>query len=274
MKRKITSITPAILLIAVMFIVNGCRKDRDNDMDDTLGYDTGIFESVSNDVDNMLGQVVQDGTVNQRVASASNQFNLSGCAVINHDTLNNIITIDFGNGCTGSDGRTRSGSITISYTGGYFVSGSVHTMSFSNFYVDGRRIEGVRTITNNGLNGSGNMNWTVVATNMKMTRPDGFWRTWNSTRNREMTQGFGDFLWSNDVYRINGTASGNNSNGNSFSMTITNLLRDNSCFWIRSGTIAITPTNGLTRTIDFGAGACDDQATVTVGSQTRSITLR
>jgi hypothetical protein len=274
MNQRQPSIISAILLIAVLFIFNGCRKDRDKDLDETLGYDTGIFESVSNDVDNMLGQVVQDGTVNQRLPSGANQFNLNGCAIVSHDTLNDIITIDFGNGCTGSDGRTRSGSISINYSGSYFVAGSSHTVSFTNYFVDTRRIEGARTVTNNGLNVSGNTNWTVVAANMKMTRSDGFWRTWNSTRNREMTQGFGDQVWSNDVYRINGSATGTNSDGNSFSMSITNLLRDNSCYWIRSGAVAITSANGQTRTVDFGNGACDDQATVTVGGQTRSITLR
>ena len=123
------------------------------------------------------------------------------------------------------------------------------------------------------MNTAGNMNWTIVATNMKITRPDGLWRNFNSTRNRELIQGFGDSLWTNDVYRINGTATGSNSRGHSFSETLTNLIRDNSCHWITSGTIAITSSTGQSKTIDFGNGNCDDLATVTEGNQTRTITL-
>ena len=261
-------------IIASTLTISSCRKDNE-DLDTTIGYEVGQFESMTNDVDNMIGQVWQDnGTISQRLQQPQSGSLLSGCAVVIHDTVANTIVIDFGNGCVGLDGRTRAGIINVSYTGPYFQSGSSHTITFDSFYVDTRKIEGTRQVINNGLNGNGNMNWTIIATNMKITRTDGYWRSWNSTRNREMTQGLGDNTWANDVYRINGTASGSNSNGNSYSMNISNVVRDNSCYWITAGTIEITPANLRTRTLDFGNGSCDDQATVTVGNQTRNISLR
>jgi hypothetical protein len=274
MKKKQIFATGMLILSVAVLSITGCRKDRDTDNDDTLGYDTGIFESVSNEVDNMVGTVTQDGTVNQKLSTGNNPFNFSGCAIVTHDSVNHHITIDFGSGCTGLDGRNRAGKINIDYSGQYYVQGSYHVVTFDSFYVDSRHIEGTRTITNMGYNSSNYMNWNIVASNMKMTRTDGFWRTWNSTRNRELISGGNDLIWSNDVYRINGNATGSNSNGRSFTMIISGLLRDFSCYWITEGTISITPSNGLTRTIDFGNGSCDNQATLTVGNQTRTITLR
>ena len=269
---KKSKIIPALIAFSIAVLAfNACRKDAETD--DTLAFDTGVMESVSNDVDNMVGQVAQGGGVSQRLSAPESQFGFSGCAVVTHDSINHHITLDFGTGCVGLDGRTRAGKIQIDYSGRYMTQGSYHTCTYDSFYVDNRHIEGSRTITNNGMNTAGNMNWTIVATNMKITRPDGLWRNFNSTRNRELIQGFGDSLWTNDVYRINGTATGSNSRGHSFSETLTNLIRDNSCHWITSGTIAIISSTGQSKTIDFGNGNCDDLATVTEGNQTRTITL-
>jgi len=118
------------------------------------------------------------------------------------------------------------------------------------------------------------MNWSINAVNMKVTRPDGTWRTWNSQRTREMIQGYGDSLYVNDIYKVNGTANSTNNSGDVFSAVITDLIRDNSCYWITSGTIAITPSSGIVRTIDFGNGSCDDLATVTKNGNTVSFHLR
>jgi hypothetical protein len=41
-----------------------------------------------------------------------------------------------------------------------------------------------------------------------------------------------------------------------------------------SGIFNHTPENKPTRTIDFGDGACDDIATVTVNGKTYTVTLR
>ncbi|MFM7216815.1 MAG: hypothetical protein ACKO1U_02210 [Bacteroidota bacterium] len=264
-----------LFFIAVLSVATvSCRKDRE-DIDTTLGYEVGQFESMTNDVDNMVGQVRQgDGSISQRTGSGSGYLNGGGCAIVTHDTANQHITIDFGTGCAGADGRVRAGIINISYTGDYFTPGSTHTVTFDSFYVDTRHIEGNRTVTNAGFNNDSNMVWNINAVNMRITRTDGYWMSWNSTRTREMISGFGDLVWLNDVYKINGTANGSNSNGNTFTMSISNVIRDNSCHWLTSGTMVINPANQLARTVDFGNGNCDDQATVTVGNQSRTITLR
>ena len=268
------------LLISVLAIsFNSCKKEEASNPAEfpADAQDMGQMESIFNDVDNLVAEASENGNVNGRYSAAqdANALLLNGCATITNDSVAGILTIDFGTGCVGRDGRTRSGIIQVNYSGGrYFNPGSSRTVTFINYFIDGRHVEGTRSIVNNGFNASGNMNWTITATNMLITLSNGNWHGWNGQRNREMTAGYGDSLWVNDVYLINGTGSGTNSNGGSSTSIITNLVRENSCHWIVSGTIELIPASHPTRFIDFGNGSCDAIATVTVNGNTHTIHLR
>ncbi|REK48617.1 MAG: hypothetical protein DWQ48_09720 [Bacteroidetes bacterium] len=267
---------PAAAILFVSFF-SACKKESSDPADDfqTSSQEIGLMESMNTEVDNMVAQASQNGTINMRISGNEDQYSMSSCAVITNDTVNGVLTIDFGSGCTGRDGRVRSGKIIITHSGGrYFDPGSTRSVTFDKFFVDSTQIEGSRTVVNNGFNSSGNMNWTITATNMKITRPNGNWRSWNGQRTREMTAGYGDSTWVNDVYLINGSGSGTDHHGNTFSTVTSNLVRDNSCHWIISGTITFTPSNRPQRIIDFGNGSCDDLATVTSNGVTRTIHLR
>ena len=275
---------PSIMIGAILtlFSLNtGCKKDTEtgNDNFQAVAEDIGQAESVSSDVDNMTSEVARMGTFSHNEAQepSMDQFNFNShtCATVTNDSINHILTFDFGTGCTGNDGKSRSGKVIVTYTGtGYFDAGSSWVVTFDNFYVNNRHVEGVRSVINNGLNTAGNMTWTIDAQNMRITRADGSWRSWNSQRTREMIAGYGDHSWANDVYQINGTSSGSNSEGESVSCTLTNIRRDHSCHFITSGTMEITPSGKPVRTIDFGDGTCDDLASVTKNGIVRTIHLR
>ncbi|MFN8166659.1 MAG: hypothetical protein U0X76_10980 [Bacteroidia bacterium] len=265
-------------LITSVATLSSCKKDKVTDDDfETTAADIGQAESISTDADNMTAQVARTGTFSHQNSSNSqyDQFHFGSCATVTNDSINHILTFDFGSGCVGADGKTRAGRVIVNYTGaGYFDPGAEWTMNFDSFYVNSRHVEGTRHVVNNGFNANNNLTWTITATNMKVTRTDGSWRTWNSTRTREMTAGYGDSTWVNDIYVINGTANGSNSNGETVDCILTNIQREMSCHWITSGTLTITPSSKPARTIDFGNGSCDDQATVTKNGITRTITLR
>jgi hypothetical protein len=73
---------------------------------------------------------------------------------------------------------------------------------------------------------------------------------------------------SDDVTTVNGTANGTNRNGKNFTVTTNNITKAASCKWISSGTVDVTPEGLSTRTVDFGNGTCDADATYTVNGQT------
>lgn len=265
-------------LVAAMFAMSfsACKKeDKDSESDFTVqSGQLGENDNIGADVDAMSDEAYNTGSVSRN--GGSDPYSTLSCATVTLDTISNphVITIDFGTGCTGVYGNVRSGVVTITYSGSYFATGSVRTITFTNYYVNGRHVEGTRTVTNNGLNSSGNYTWTVQATNMKVTRQDGSYHQWNSTRTREMIAGYGTSTIGDDIYLITGSANGSNNNGNSCTANITTALRkEMACRYIVSGVIEVTPSTGVVRTLDFGTGTCDNQATVTKNGVSRIIYL-
>ena len=264
-----------VVVALTSFTFTGCKKADSVDDDATVAIENEESESVANDADNMADNAAKGTKVNK--TDDAYELLTSPCAQITHDTvaIPHVLTIDFGaTDCLCLDGRYRRGKIIISYTGHYFDAGSVRTMTFDGYYVNQTHHEGTRTITNNGLNASGNYTWSIHAVNMKHTKANGNWHQWNSDRTREMTAGYGTPAWLDDVYSITGTADGNNHNGVTRHLeTTTPLVRSLNCHWIESGVVVITPSNKPARTLDFGNTGCDANATVTINGHTHNITL-
>lgn len=284
---KMKSALLMMLLGFVALTLPSCKKNEEItqtvDSEVATANDSEESESVSDEVGAITDQAYKGNSIVGRSSAQESQLDaLSNCAVITIDTISNphIMTIDFGTtNCLCNDGKYRRGQIIVSFTGNYFAQGSVKTTTFNNFFRNDNKIEGTRTVTNLGLNANGNMAWSVSAVNMKVTRTNGQFHTWNSERTRTMVAGYNTTSWNDDQYLITGNGSGVNANGLSYSANITTPLhRALSCHWIDSGVIAFTRSNGSTRTINFGSGTCDDQAVVTItkangNTATRNITL-
>lgn len=194
---------------------------------------------------------------------------LSGCATVTKDTLglnHYKVTVDFGPvNCSSIGVKQRRGKVLIDIIGNYKDSGSVRTVTFDNFYRNDNKIDGTRIITNAGKNSSGYWEWVVQAKDMKITRTDASYHTWNSTRIRTMTKGYTTPTRQDDEYQITGFASGENSDGVSFTANITTpLIRRMSCDWIVSGILEITNSKGETRLLNYGTGNCDFEAVIEV----------
>ncbi len=74
-----------------------------------------------------------------------------------------------------------------------------------------------------------------------------------------------------------GTASGVNRQGRAFTLNIpstTPLVKRKSCQFVQKGIMDLTPDGFKTRTVDFGNGTCDDDATFTVNGNTVAFKLK
>lgn len=90
---------------------------------------------------------------------------MTTCATITFDTAASpkTLTIDFGTtDCLCGDGNYRRGKILVSWTGPYRDSGSVRTITFDQYFVNYNQLQGTKTVTNNGTNGSGHPTFTVT----------------------------------------------------------------------------------------------------------------
>jgi len=258
-----------------------CKKDKDEkDVDTNAASDHALSEGTFNDVNNISDEAA-NGNLTSYITSGTSDSGerglLTSCATITHDTVSTprVLTIDFGTAnCLCGDGRYRRGIINVTYSGKYRDSASTHTISFTNYFVNDNQVLGTKTVTNNGHNAAGNLNYSISVNGQIIKANNGGTITWTSVRNREWIAGENTPTWFDDVYLITGSADGTSAAGNSFNATITSALRKEIGYkHIVSGILNITPSGKATRILNFGNGVRDDKATVTINGNVYNITL-
>lgn len=265
----------AVTLIAAISL-SSCKKDA-NDENYFVAYGQATADETYNDAQNIADEAAQNGTVSYKDENANA---LSGCALVTRDTLSTprVTTIDFGSGCTGADGRTRSGQIIVTYDGPYRDPSTTINVSFNNYYVDGNQVLGNKTIINGGTNSNGHFFFNVSVNGSIVLANGAGTISWTSERVREWIAGESTFNRDDDQYSITGSANGVAANGDEFSATvIVPLIRNLAPSCRRhfvSGKVLLQRTNRPDREVDFGNGNCDNEAIVTVNGHSHTILLK
>lgn len=291
MKTKTLIFRSALALAMASLVITGCKKKEEDDTDTDSARDNAYAESMYADAANISDEAGQKGSVSN-YKGVENDNVLSACATVTWSNKNSAdqdtITINFGTtNCICADGRARRGEFYVYYSGKYKTPGSTHTISLNSlsnpYYVDNNKVVGTKTVKNNGFNSSGNLNWSINV-NGTITLASGGTITWVSSRGRELLKGYNaadsTIIWVGSKWSITGSANGTNAKGTSYTANITSpLIRDFSCSGagkrhFTQGVCDITPSGKSTRTIDFGNGNCDDQATVTIKGKTYNVTLK
>ena len=259
------------LALFIGITYSACRKnDRDEDKETTSCRDNAAAENAFAGIFKSIGEYAD-----------SSSFLRVGCASFTVDSIGTTswpktLTINFGSSnCMGADGNLRRGQIIASFTGRYRDSLTVITISTISYYHNNNLVQaGTHTITNNGRNSSGNLSYSINVQNASVTTTDGT-VSWSSYRTREWISG--ESTTTNpmdDVYSITGNANGTGVNGNTFTVLINDpLIVALNCAYIQQGKLTLTPANLSPRIIDFGSGACDKDATVTINDVVYEITM-
>lgn len=226
------------------------------------------------DLDNITLTALESSGLGFRTTSTLNLGNLCATANISHDTAAKKITVDFGSGCTGSNGTVRKGKINFTYTGSFLIPGSSVVTTFEGFEADGLKIEGTRTITNTGINlANFEVSLSVRVQNGKITWSDGGTSTFETNQVRKVTLTPTGYQAS-----VTGTASGISRKGTAYTASISDpLIITQSCVesgnWApNKGKIDFTYL-GITVSVDYGFGDCDKEATLTYPGHSKVITL-
>ena len=183
------------------------------------------------------------------------------------------ITIDFGNGCMGRDGKYRKGKIVSIYTNPMVVPGAKVSTTFIGYQVDSLKIEGTHITENTST--SNMQGWKVKVIEGKITQvTTNRWIKWNSTKDILQIAGNGTPHFPlDDIYKITGNTRSINSAGHSWSaLVIEPLIKKFTCRWIVQGTIKFV-RNGREALLDFGDGRCDNQAILYINGVPHVITL-
>jgi len=286
MKTKHLTFGITILTIALATSFSSCRKDKNNDpeekdKDTSSAADQSLASSIDNDMTSIADEAGRTYTVSSFKTSGVDGLLSASCATVTVDSSAapaRTITVNFGtSNCLCNDGRYRRGAIVYSFTGKYRDSLTVITVTPQNYFVNDNQVTGTKSITNNGHNAANHLVYQITA-NMQIIKAGGAGTiTWQANRTREWMAGESTLTWSDDIYSITGTASGSNAAGNTFSSVITTPLVRNMAIGCRkhfvSGVLEHTPSGKPTRYIDFGNGACDDIAVVTINGVAYIVTL-
>ena len=277
MKKQILKTVLAITVIATTMALSSCQKEK-NDSDVTTANNQALADESYNDVHNIADEAANTGAVSYKADDANSL--LAGCANVTRDTVSmpHVTTVDFGStGCTGADGKVRKGKIIVTYDGKYRDAGTTITITFDGYSVNGNQISGTKTIHNDGLNGNGNLSFSINVNGQVVLASGAGTITWTSTRTREWIAGESTESRDDDQYSITGSAMATSTDGKQFTATIQEALIRNLAPSCRrhfvKGVVLLQRTGRPDRTIDFGNGACDDQAVVTINGVSHTITL-
>ncbi len=286
------------LMLLLLVILVSCKKKEsaDKDTDTAAASENNYAEHAINDLSMIGDQAGWSNNTNTlttyKVGDVQQVFLLSCVQSITRDTINKVITVDFGgtpNLC--QDGRTRAGKIEYQYSGGarYRDSGVVIKVNPINYSVDGNKISGSKSIKNLGRI-NGNFTWSIEA-NMEIQKANNGGKIkWSCSRTKVLLntpavyQGpNAPIKWASAKIGLMGTANGTTAGNDNFTLKITSqLIRDFSCSPDPSkphrhpfiqGNLEFTPGIKATRFVNFGAGTCDLDATVTINGNAFSIKL-
>ncbi|MBN2864249.1 MAG: hypothetical protein JXN62_13860 [Bacteroidales bacterium] len=263
--------------LAIAALVS-CQKE-DTTLEDALPVveQETIVEEILLDLDAIADEAINLKLNEGKSAVTEGDFYLGSCSVITIDNTSDpkVITIDFGTGCTGKDGKVRSGKIIITSTS--FVNAtSERIKTFEDFYVDGRKVEGVvnKTIT---ISREDHSKVAEILEDITITSPEeGGTAHRVASLIREYQFNLLGLLWDNIVSSY-GTVEFTRANGLKVTKTISEsdpLVFKVSCHRIVSGVVTIITSDNRTWTVDYGDGRCDNLATITSGDKTRIIRLR
>lgn len=293
MKRLIKFLFPIVVLV----VFTACEKDSET-TPETLTSDDALvnakIDMASDDISNIADQLfdnVDGSTISYRGVNNDNAV-FSNCATITRvpafgtpvaPGTQVTKTIDFGTtGCQLNNGNIVKGKIIISFVFQPTAVSHTVTYTFDNFYHNNIKFVGTKTFTRSltaATATSAPHPIVVMLLDMTITMPNGDVYTRVGTRTRELVDGFNTpMVFADNIYKITGNWTTTHPNGTVQTATITTPLRARmSCLVVNKpllvlGVITFVK-NGVTATLDYGNGDCDNTAVFTINGVSYTIII-
>ena len=275
MKTKILLIITTLAFLSLM----SCSKE---DAFDQTAVDLADNDAVSEAVIEDIFSSVDDAEVKLEdfLKGEGKSEGESTCPSVTFDRPADLewpktVTIDYGTGCTGFFENTRAGKIIIVITGPRLESGSVKTITLQNYFFNGMKVEGTKTITNLGFNNSQHMEFSLILAGGKVTLTDGRTIERSFERKREWIAGTDTKTIWDDEFLVTGTTSGVNRKGVAYTNTIMTAIHlKRACRFPVSGVMKMEIAGREPVELNYGEGECDAVAVVSMTGKSKEITLR
>ena len=275
---KTNSILKITFLFAIILFAS-CTKDN-NDLANAFTTEDLQTNAKLDQVANDLSDIIDDQYFTENPAGktiAPTESNLLPPCVTVTRTFTSTTwtrTINFGTtGCAMPNGAILRGIIRVSGVLPYTTTNYVITYTFDGFHYNDFLVQGNRTVTRSLGTSTYQVNThpiCVMDMNMTFTNSRGIF-TRVGTRTRECIEGYTTAIWTDNVYVITGNWTTTFPNGNVHSNAISNTtplrVRLNCDYRVVSGVVNITRPNH-TAVLDYGAGTCDNLATISIDGGT------
>lgn len=297
MHSKLIPVKMSLFVFFASIILFSCKKNTESNSQNgdvspaiAVANDNQVSSQQFNDVFNIsmgvqssdAGQDIGIGTGAGIVYRNEGSQNTQGdrCYTVTVSSLEKdvwpkTVTIDFGNGCTGQDGKVRKGKIISVFTNPIFMPGAKISISFDGYAVDSFAVAGTLAVTNTSTGNQFGFKEEVIGGKLTNTNT-GFWHEYACTYNLAQSEGMSTPLNPlDDAYTITGNSQGGNSSGFAWSAEVTTpITRTFTCLYNVSGVFTFHwNLNSNTATLDYGNGTCDDKATVSYNGFSKVITL-
>jgi hypothetical protein len=275
------------VLVSSFLFLTSCNKEEVTDNPQITQDDITTSAKIDASVDDLSAIILEEFSDEIGIAAKTNasQKTASCATVTRNPAYGNAITpgttvtktINFGDGCTLPNGNVLKGKIIISFI--YQPDATSHTITytFENFYHNGLKFNGTKTITVTIGTSNANPDTHPIFTfnlDLTITLPSGRIVKVNGTRTREIIEGYDTPELTDNVYQITGNWQTTFPSGATRTATITSpLIVKLNCPSIVKGIITYS-RNGETSTLDFGDGTCDNTATFTINGVPYTIILR
>lgn len=267
------------LVVTLLFSLTACQKEEVVDEISEEETALAVMEAEAEDSYEMVDEYSMEAVEITDFSSMGRVFaekTIPACATVTHDSVTKTITIDFGTGCIGPDGKTRYGKIIVTYTKRLYIPGAKLKIELENYAVDSLQIEGTKTIENVSASIVSNISLTTTLKDGKITWPDGTFATREFTRTRTWVRQPNPI---NDEFHVDGMIYGTRRTGDSYSANIISTLIFKRKCRIQGIHIPVQGLKLIKRTgkpdllVDFGDGDCDHLVTLTKNGKSKVVDL-
>jgi len=279
-------ITLVGLFVATIFIIISCSRDDSSpsEINDQFiqAEQEAVFEAVLAKVDDQINkEITMLENYNYNLPPSKSEEAVCN-AIIKVETpeiskFPKTITLDFGEGCTDSEGNFRAGKIIVTITGRYWTKGTIRYSKLVDYIYNDLKIAGERHETNKGKNNEGYYVFEVKHSEKIWTTSGEFLAERNWERIRTYNRGEDLSTTSDDEVWVTGSTKVEKP-GKELTKEITvPLYRPLTCQHFQSGIIATFVNNEKKSELNYGdylQGECDNTATWTNGVVTKIITLK
>ncbi len=268
----------ALIMSITLVSFFACKKEENDtqisEEDKTSTSDYAKAETIFTEIwYTTLEQALSNPALNGIVGAVVEDRNACPTVSVSpQGTFPKVLTLDYATGCVTPKGQSISGQIIATFSGLASQSGITISITLVNLQYKGYTVSGTYLVN---CMGAGSYSGSI--SNGVVVNPEGGTTTYSGTFAVVQVEGAstkGLNQQADDVYNITLNVAGIDTNGKAYTAKTTSPVRKElDCAWVVSGAIEVKIGNTAKKTLDFGTGTCDDQATLTIGQLSTPITL-